>query len=485
MNYIVATHFSSSVSKRGEPAAKAHMAVGTGHDPLLVFADPFDVVELDAYEIEAFFSVSFKTQEGVSVKVALERIWLLALIERISTSVLGYSVIYRPQVSSEDVLKLIRDTIQRPWTPKPLSIEGLEYPRNGGLPSGVIPECRNAVWSALFVDNALANMGNDIAQLARKDVGNIINWGPVRHFERRPNIERLFKQIADNVFKRLPSATGAHPKSGRAPDAQEQAVKYDINPDDADQVLDVTIALHNGTPTEGLSFLSPLEYLSQFFESHRDHFLVRQLPTSHEHSGLLNRKYIGTIRGSISHGRRPYLQFKRARYTSPALSEAAALIGKRVTYEIIDDEDIRQLRLYLPNGAELGVVRATGKWAKTKHSLRTRESIIGLINRRVLVLSEIEDPVEAWMAHLSTPTSKTKTITPRNATAAEQLSRETDIPLTFHPQKPGDNNRPHSAPPVGEAGKHQLHIMKPTAIDFDRVINKSSKVIPSKDGDDE
>lgn len=473
MNSIISAHFSSSVSKREESSAKAHLSVGTGHEPLLCFSEPFEVVELDAYDINAFFSVSFTTPEGAAVAVALERIWFLALIERISTAVLGYSVVYKPEVSSDDILSLIRNTIMNSWVPKELTIKGLKYPRNGGLPSGVIPQCRGAVWSALFVDNALANMADSIAKLERKDVGNVLNWGPVHHFERRPGIERLFGQISNDVFKRLPSTTGSDPKSGRAPDAQEASVKYNINADESDQYLDVVICTHNATPTEGLSFLSPVEYLEQYFDHYKDHFIVRKLPSSLGHGRLLNKRFSGTIRGSISNGRRPYLQFLRAHYTSPAVSQTPALIGTDVTCEIIDADDIRQLRAYLPNGAELGVIRATGMWSKRKHSLRTRKAIIGLINKRILVLSETDDPIEAYMEHLSTPKSKKGTISPSSATEANRLSKETGIPLSIN--EPDKDVRHNSQMNANEDDVNCLGFMKPASFDLGRVINRSPK----------
>ena len=75
---------------RGERAAIAHTAVGTGYEAFLNFEEPYDAVELDAYSINAFFVAEFETPEGTVTEIQLQRIWLIALIEVISQAILSY-----------------------------------------------------------------------------------------------------------------------------------------------------------------------------------------------------------------------------------------------------------------------------------------------------------------------------------------------------------------------------------------------------------
>ncbi len=211
MKGVLDANFGRGVHAREEKAAKAHLSVGRGVEPLLAFDEPFDAVELDAYSINAFFTVLFATPEGTETEVLLDRMWLIAAIDRASTAVLAYSIIYSSEVSADDVVRVIRDAVGKKWEAKDLSIPGLQYPTNAGLPSGVISECLGANWGCLLMDGALAHLAKSVRESARRSLGFTLNWGPVGHFERRPNVERLFKSISDDIFRRLPSTTRPNP----------------------------------------------------------------------------------------------------------------------------------------------------------------------------------------------------------------------------------------------------------------------------------
>jgi hypothetical protein len=99
----------------------------------------------------------------------------------------------------------------------------------------------------MLLDGALVHLSNAVRERARNELGFIINWGPVGHFERRPNIERYFKKISDDVFMRYPSTTGSNPGNGRAKNAEENAVIYRLLADEAEQLIAVYTAQHNGT----------------------------------------------------------------------------------------------------------------------------------------------------------------------------------------------------------------------------------------------
>src|SRR3546814_6666964 len=62
---------------------------------------------------------------------------------------------------------------------------------------------------------------------------------------------------------------------------------------------------------------------------------------------------------------------------------------------------MRQIRAYLKNGAELGFLVAKGRWSTTKHSRRTRKAINSLMSKRILVISEFDDPVRVYLSYRS------------------------------------------------------------------------------------
>lgn len=421
-----------TVSTREEQVALAHLAVGTGYEKFLSFEEPYEVVQLDAYSINAFFTAEFETPEGTTTDVQLERIWQIAMIEPISAAILAYSTIYRSEISADDVLEVIRKAVNKPER-LVLTIPGLAYPENGGMPNEIFPQCQGALWGSIMLDGALAHLSNAVHDRARKSLGFSINWGPVAHFERRPDIERYFAKLSKDVFMRLPSTTGSNPGNGRAKKAEEKAVIYKIRAEEVEQLVAVFTTQHNLTPNEGTSFNSPIEVLKHYIEKNADHFILRQIPIKTGSSSILIPLIITcTIRGGRKPGRRPYIEFLGARYSNPVLANTSGLIGKKLIVEI-DDHDLTYCKAYLSEGGEMGILKALGRWGQTKHSLKTRKIIISLIAKKIVVVSSQQDPVQVYLDYLSTKKKKkTKnkpTLNPSAATEATRVAKESGYPL--------------------------------------------------------
>lgn len=472
MKSILDASFGRSVFTREEQPSIAHIAVGAGHKPFISFDEPYDAVELDAYAINAFFSAAFQTPINTSVDVQLDRLWLIALIEKVTRAILAYSVVYRSEVSAEDVIEVIRKAINSPIVPE-LTIPGLSYPQGGGFPSEIFPQCNGAVWSAMLLDGALAHLSEAVRERARKELGFALNWGPVAHFERRPDIERFFKRISDDVFMRYPSTTGSNPGKGRAKNAEDNAVIYKLRADEAEQLIAVYVAQHNATPSQGTFYLSPLDVMKHFIEEKGDHFLIRHLPNQHE----LGRKVLSlqrecVIRGGRSSGRRPYIQIDSVRYTNPVLAQSALLIGKKLLVEI-DVEDMRFVRAYLPNGAELGHLKAGGKWGITKHSRITRLIINRLITKKTLVITSYDDPIQVYLNYLSSQHKKTrskrKVITPSKATEATRVSKESGLPRVLTVEAP--TPMPQASTPLHQQAK-QANLMPTPMPNLNTLLKK-------------
>lgn len=469
MRNVLDRNFARTVMTREGQEARAHINVGTGYDCFLTYDEPYDAVEIDAYNIEGHLSVAFATPEGTETDLLLERLWLIAAVERFSTAVLAYTVVYRSEVNADDVLRVIREAATIRWEPKNLTFPGLHYPAVGGLPSGVISGAHGAIWTTTLFDGALAHLSKAVHERARKTLGFVINWGAVGHFERRPNVERFFNQIGRDLFKRLPSTTGSHPRNGRASDAEKKAVQHRIRAVEVEQLLDVATAQHNATPSEGISYLSPLDALRYFLEDPDRRFLVRRLPLREfEIAKTFSCREEATVRGGAHTGRRPYVQVDRVHYSSPVMVNAGHLVGQPLVLEI-DEDDMRQIRAFLKNGAELGVLKAQGKWSLTKHSRRTRKAINGLVHRRVVTISEFDDPVQVYLKHLSKPAegNKDKSLSPRQVTDITRVAKEAGQP----PRVVSD---PPTAP--RQAAKRAIpsrgSIMESTSSFFNKVKNR-------------
>jgi hypothetical protein len=471
VNKILETDFAGGVTAREDGAARAHLSVGKGKAPLLQFTDPFDVVEIDAHLIDSHLTVGFSTPQGTIVEVLLSRIWLIAAVDRSSTAVLAYTVVYRSEVGASDVLRVIAKSVSETWKPLPLSIPDLSYLPGSGLPSGIIPGLAGTVYGSLFLDGALAHLSKAVRERARKKLGFSINWGPVRHFERRPNVERLFRSIHDDIFGRLPSTTGSNPQNSRAEHGELLAETYKIRAAEAEQLLDVYIARHNATPSEGIFNISPLEYLRQ--KAAENHFIPRHLPASVLTRGpVFPLRIAVVVRGGQKDGRRPYIQFQREHYTSDLLANSSGLIGKSLTIEV-DEDDLRQVRAFLNNGESIGFLTATGKWRLSKHDLKTRKIINSLLSNRTLVLANGRDPVQGYLSYLSKGTKKNRLKTDMvpaasAATEAVRIATAADIPLKLNP-KGADSS------PAAEQKKPFRSLMTQPMPDLNAIINRGGK----------
>jgi hypothetical protein len=77
------------------------------------------------------------------------------------------------------------------------------------------------------------------------------------------------------------------------------------------------------------------------------------------------------------------------------LSSSSGLIGKKVRI-YFDVRDIRTVKAFFEDGAELGILTAAAPWCYTPHSLRLRSEIFKLKRSGKLKYKDGDDPVEAW-----------------------------------------------------------------------------------------
>ncbi|WP_346830781.1 helix-turn-helix domain-containing protein [Pseudomonas abietaniphila] len=411
----------------GESAAKAHLAVGRSARPALKFTEPFDAVEIDGYHWDCHSAVRFKTPDGLYVNVGISRLWVVLMVDVASFAVLAYKCVFTSEPSAQDVVDVMRYSICGQPRPDPV-IDGLVYPENGGLPNAVINECKGALFSVAKFDGALAHLSEKVSNFARKELGFFWTLGPPGHFERRAHVEHLFALFSQNVFCRLPSTTGHGPGNGKAPNAEQIAKRIPILAEEILHLLDVEIAQYNARMSEGLCFLSPLDYLREKMAKDNNHFLPRTLGRRCQSTEVLQTKKLVTVRGNTKGGRRPYIQFMRVRYSSPLLADGWGLIGKKLTI-FIDEADLRAITAYTPDGFLLGRLVAQGKWADTKHDLKTRMAINTKMADRALQVASEQNPVQVYLAALSASSKSGGDINARDATEAARVANEAGIEL--------------------------------------------------------
>jgi putative transposase len=407
------SHLKSLMNTRAAVAARcgerAAKNLGTGEE----IAEeprklrPFQVGEFDGHRIDMSCIVLVPSPYGGFEKRAIERFWILTVLDPCTRVVLGYAISLKREYSQDDVLRCFKNAVT-PWQPEPLTIPGLSYPAGGCFPSDVYPELQWAVFDEIKWDNAKAHLAKKTIDRLCTILGCEPSAGPGATPNDRPFIERWFQTFEANGFWRLPSTTGSHPKDPRRKDPEEAALKYEIYLNDIEELAAVIIADYNWDPHSGIGFRPPLEHLGILLEDEEMKDMIRKLPASRRNNlRLLDMEVSRQVRGSMKDGRRPYVEFESVRYTSSILARSPELIGKRLRLSV-DPESASKVCAYLPSGAELGVLTARGVWGRTPHTLEARKAIFVLRHRKLIRYTERDDPIQIYMDHLAREALKNK-----------------------------------------------------------------------------
>ena len=393
----------SAASRAGHNVVKK---LGSGEDGELMRPDePGQMVEFDGHKVDASWTINVPHPHLGSVPMVLSRIWILLIIECYSRAILGYSLCFRTELTHYHVLSCIKNALV-PWKPLPLSIPGLKYQSGSGFPSGILPEYAWAKWDLMLYDNAWANLANRIRKVLRDCIDSDLNAGPVYTLDHRPFVEGFFKILEENLYHRLPNTTGSNPQDGRRNHPEKAALKYDINLEDLRQLTDVYLAGYNNTPNQGLGFATPLEALQNYPD--KDSLFIKTIPPRERSAlWLLNESQLCHVKGNMEKGRRPYINFKYAKYDNHVLRNSPGLIGKKIRVYFDATEDIRYLRGFV-DGKDIGILVAKGKWGRSAHNLLTRQTIHKLEIRKSLHYLEHDDPVEVFLQDLETRAKDSK-----------------------------------------------------------------------------
>lgn len=388
----------------GSEVAKRQRS-GDGTDRPVI--QPFGRVECDAHHIDAIFCILIPSLFGEPIPKIVHRLWVVVIQEVVSKAILGYHLSLRDECSADDVLLTIRNALTR-WTPRTLSVPGMAYGLGSGFPSSRDPRFIGACWDEFSIDGALANLSPRVAGKLERVVGARSIVLPRRIPNDRPFIERFFEALEQNGFHRLPNTTGNGPTDPRREHPERAAVRYQLQVEHLEDLLDVLIANFNGTPHGSIGYRTPLEYLTYVCEAQQG--WPRQADSG-EVARVLNVFKTVTVRGGVESGRRPYVHYLSVNYSSDVLKLASHWVGQKISIEI-DVRDLRTVRAYAPNGAEIGVLRAAPPWHRTPHTLEMRQAVNSLVNRKMLHYLEQGDPVMALLEHLESLARKGKAVPP-------------------------------------------------------------------------
>lgn len=383
---------------------------------------PYERIELDGHKIDLRMNVTIQQVDGSILTKELERIWVIACIEKASRAILGYHLAYTREYSAADVLLAIKNSVH-PWSPKELSLP-FGYSLGAGFPSGLIEKLQWAVFDEISLDNAKAHLSKIVVENLTENLNCAFNDGPVATPEVRGVIERFFGVLEEKGMHRLPGTTGSNPRDKR----RDKNAEVVVSIEELEDLLEILIANYNATPHSSINKVSPLQYLNDYFENNPH--IIRYLPEHLRESNSISSFSVErSIRGNKKEGKRPYIQYEKAIYKNISLSNSFSLIGQKLTL-IVNICDLRAIKAFLPNGQELGVLTVQGKWSLSAHDFKMRKSINQLISSRELSLAQEDDPVTCYIEYLASKSQKSKRAANLYLKAIKHVSSK-DAPINY------------------------------------------------------
>lgn len=105
------------------------------------------------------------------------------------------------------------------------------------------------------------------------------------------------------------------------------------------------------------------------------------------------------VNGNLNFGIRPHIYYEGVSYSNNILKNSLQLIETELTL-LVDIEDLRTVKAYLPNGAEFGILIAKGKWSLQKHTIKMRREINKLKINKKIDFNMYDDPIDIYYKYL-------------------------------------------------------------------------------------
>lgn len=377
---------------------------------------PFEQVEIDGHRIDAYFITEIETPTGTKTKAVIERPWLLTVIDRSTRCILGYHLALKTEYNSEDVLQCITNSLIPQKTYK-MKNELLTLNPTGGLPNQHLKKAPYAVYSELYLDNALSHLSKITLAKTVDLLGINVVFGKVAEPTRRPIVERFFKTLESNGFHNLKSTTGSNPDDPIRVNPERKALKYEIDIDDLRDITYSVIYNYNGQNHESLYGNSPLEDMRQKLEKYPVNYLPIELQNGSE---FFTYEYTRVVR---SNGTINLINYEGAKYFSSKLNIDSTMLGQEITIRT-DIRDLRKLKSFRKDGSFYDELYVETKWRNKPHSLKERKAINKLIRLKAFDNIPNENYLDAYEYYLMNQRNKNnKSI---NKNAATKLAHRKD-----------------------------------------------------------
>jgi putative transposase len=425
---------------KGMPAPKMAFVPAASH--------AFDVVEFDGHRLDIRLKVVVRDPLEFEQEFEIERIWLLVIIDVWSRAVLGYHVSLNREYSGYDVIRTIEAALE-PHRARTFTLPGVGYGALGGFPSGKMPELGYATWQWFKLDNAKANLAEDVRYALAEFMGCFMDAGPAYTPDDRPYIERFFGSIGANLSSRMPGYTGSNARDVRRALADPKGnLRLYVSLSEIEELLEAALATYNASPHAGLNGRTPLEAVE--YSVRGGGALLNWLPESKRRTlCLMHTPKRVTVRGYLAQGQRPHVNFYGVRYTNDVLASTASFLGQEL-HLYYNSQDLRCVRAFSADGGEIGVLKAQGAWGEIAHDLKLRQEIVRLRGSKRLASNLNQEYLAQFIEHKFAKAKRTR----RGASELTQTLRTlAAAPVAAAGKTPKRSNTPEQTDAAADASK--------------------------------
>jgi hypothetical protein len=385
----------------------------------------FDRTEFDAHRIDVETQISVELPNGAQATRKVTALWLLVEVETESRAIVSWVLRVGRSYNNLDVATCLARGMQ-PWSPRELSVPGLEYAPNAGMPAG-IPGVAAAMRSrCVALDNAKAHHSLMLEEAFCRARDGVMLFGRPHEPRSRPIVEQLFLRLEKGGLRLI--AGGFEPATRLGEDRVRIS---DFAPEDhpvqmhlLEQLVDVIVANYNATPHPALGSMSPLQYLQARAQAPGWAYMPSDRAELARDMGSVLIPV--EVKGNFEKKIMPHVNFLYVKYRAPELDGRWELVGKTV-YARIYRHDLRTITLYHSATKPIGMLRAMSPWSQTPHDETTRRLICQWSKAPDrLEIAGAECAVAAYLAFL-------RRKAPTSQQAIDQLARMQHQPATERP----------------------------------------------------
>jgi hypothetical protein len=194
---------------------------------------------------------------------------------------------------------------------------------------------------------------------------------------------RFFGTVASSLSSRLPGYTGTNAQDIRRALADPKGnLRLYVSLAEIEDLLEAALAHYNASPHNGLNGRTPLEAVEHSVRG--SGAMLNWLPEAKRRTlCLMHTPHTATVRGYLDQGQRPHVNFHGVRYTNSVLASTALFLGKKIRL-YYNSQDLRTVRAFAHDGADLGILKAQGAWGEIVHDLKLRQEVVRLRGRKHL-----------------------------------------------------------------------------------------------------